>query len=133
MTVGFTGTQTGMTEKQIILLTEFFAKFGPKITEFHHGDCIGADRQAHDIACAMIGEEKVWVHPPDNDSKRAFCKSPHILRPLGYLARNREIVFAADQMLAAPKAGPAHPRSGTWYTIRQARTHHVPVLMLAAK
>lgn len=132
MNVGFTGTRSGMTPKQIVALTEFFAKFGPKIAEFHHGDCVGADREAHDIACAMLGEDKVWIHPPENDKQRAFCKSPHVLRPQGYLARDRAIVLGVDQMIAAPKAGKPAPRSGTWYTIRQAKTHRVPVLILEA-
>lgn len=133
MKVGFTGTQRGMSAKQLVALTELFAKYRDKITEFHHGDCIGADRQAHDIACAMIGEDKVYIHPPDVDTKRAFCESPHILRPQGYLARNVAIVEATDRLIAAPKKGPAAIRSGTWYTVRRARERKRPVLILQAE
>ena len=132
MKVGFTGTREGMTAAQIVALTEFFAKHGDKITEFHHGDCVGADAQAHNIACGMIGEDKVYVHPPDIDTRRAFCKSPHIARPMGYLARDLKIVESTERMIAAPKAGPPAPRSGTWYTVRRAQERKRPVLILKA-
>ena len=44
---GFTGTQHGMTDAQKATLRDFLAAGSG---EFHHGDCIGADSEAHDIA-----------------------------------------------------------------------------------
>lgn len=70
MKVGFTGTQLGMTGFQIEELTKLL--MATTITQFHHGDCIGADEQAHEIAKAL--GIPVAIHPPINPSKRAFCK-----------------------------------------------------------
>ena len=47
MKIGFTGSRTGMSDKQkeglVIKLQEF------SFSEFHHGDCKGADEEAHAI------------------------------------------------------------------------------------
>ena len=54
--IGFTGTQEGMSEKQRSSLRQVLADFfadGARV--FRHGDCIGADAQAHAIAKATGG------------------------------------------------------------------------------
>lgn len=60
MKVGFTGTHHGMTLGQ----QEAFRKLLCELDtiEFHHGDCIGADVQAHMIA--MDYPIRIVVHPP---------------------------------------------------------------------
>ena len=45
MKIGFTGTQKGMTHHQLIKLLDELCSYSN--IELHHGDCIGADAQAH--------------------------------------------------------------------------------------
>lgn len=103
-----------------------------EITEFHHGDCVGADAEAHVIAVDILGAEKVFVHPPENPARRAFCQSPNILPPLGYLERDLKIVLMTDTLIGCPKAGTPALRSGTWYTIRRAKERGKAVLIFKA-
>lgn len=117
--VGFTGTQRGMTDSQresvIWLLSEEYAA-----TVGHHGDCIGADAQFHDV-CIELGIP-VHVHPPNVDSKRAFCDGAESIGvPKPYLDRNHDIVDACDLLIATPSGPTETRRSGTWATVRHAR------------
>lgn len=120
--IGFTGTQDGMTEAQrrsveIILRYKEFVG--------HHGDCVGADAEFHDIARACRGLLWMHIHPPLNQAKRAFCRidpARDVLeRERPNLDRNREIVTQAEIMVATPKQPGPVPRSGTWTTVRYAR------------
>jgi hypothetical protein len=93
--IGFTGTQEGMSEKQRSSLRQVLAGFfadGARV--FRHGDCVGADAQAHAIAKAT--GFRVVIHPPSDDSKRAFCQGDAVLTPRPYLVRNRHIVDASS-------------------------------------
>jgi len=125
MIAGFTGTQTRMTTKQFDCLLELLKEH--KITEFHHGDCIGADATAHDIVVEL--NIRTVIHPPIKSFKRAFKKGDEILPMDDYLSRNRAIVNAVEIMLACPK-GPEELRSGTWSTIRYARKVGKPVTII---
>lgn len=123
--VGFTGTQDGMTEEQatrfeLIIISSIIA-------EFHHGDCIGADADAHD----MVAEHgvKIVIHPPDIPMKRAFRKGT-ILPEKPYLVRNRDIVDASDVLLATPRENYEQRRSGTWSTIRYAQKCGKSILLI---
>lgn len=128
--LGFTGTQRGMTEPQRRALVDVLDRF-PDRDRFHHGDCVGADEQAHAIAA-----ERGWtiyVHPPFNSSKRAWCSAHVGYATKPYLQRNDAIVAASDLLLAAPSAPEDHPsqrRSGTWYTVRRAKRESVPVTIV---
>lgn len=116
MKVGFTGTQIGMSERQKVALRAELAK----ATEFHHGDCVGADAEADQIAREL--GTKIHIHPPINPSKRAFCyRLGDVIWPEDeYLARNHDIVNATRELIAAPKSDREELRSGTWATIRYA-------------
>lgn len=119
-----------MTERQTEKLADILWQNRDKVTEFHHGDCTGADSEAHDVADGAFGVKKIWVHPPDDPKKRAFRVSPHVLRPRPYLERNRAIVDACDVLIATPKSTSEELRSGTWATVRYARKSGKRVLIL---
>ncbi len=98
-------------------------------SEFHHGDCIGADKEAHEMVREFHPECLIVGHPPSNQIKRAgtLCD---IFRPaLPYLDRNHAIVDAVSVLIAAPKDPSEQLRSGTWATIRYARGK-IPVHIL---
>ena len=115
--IGFTGTQLGMTDAQKARLrTILQASQG---VDFHHGDCIGADVEAHDIALEL-GLIPV-IHPPQNPSKRAFKPATTILPTKDYLDRNHDIVDGTLLLIACPKEPEEQLRSGTWATIRYAK------------
>jgi hypothetical protein len=122
MKIGFTGTREGMTEQQRSAFDEWICS-QPDITEFHHGDCVGADDQAADVLHEIrTGEDpgpliKVVCHPPDNNKRRAFNGHFDELRPVKkYTSRNRDIVNETDVLLVCPLGTERQTRGGTWYT-----------------
>lgn len=128
--VGFTGTRHGMSRKQKATVRELLSRLcrDQKVIWFRHGDCIGADAQAHEIA-RMLGYQ-VLIHPPDNDALRAFCDDAFSVLPARpYLDRNLRIVQHSHILLAAP-SGEEVQRSGTWETIRIARKIKVPIRII---
>ncbi len=112
--IGFTGTQKGMNNFQKDTLKGILSNY---CGEFHHGDCIGADTEAHEIACEL--GFKIIIHPPVNKKKRAFCEGV-LLKEKPYLQRNKEIVNSVDLLIAEPRQIHEVIRSGTWATIRYA-------------
>lgn len=125
MIVGFTGTQRGMTEAQLARLRRLFLELPVHV--LHHGDCIGSDAQAHALALDDdIGVERIVIHPPLKDDKRAHCRgADEVCRPFTYLTRNRHIVRdALDGVIACPRQY-VRPESlrgeGTWTTISYAQ------------
>lgn len=125
VSVGFTGTQAGMTSAQQVRLMQLLR--GRQI-EFHHGDCIGSDAEAHEIA--RVCGARIIIHPPLNQAKRALCLGGDVLAPKAYLTRNRDIVRATGRLIAAPKESCEELRSGTWMTVRFARTLGRPIWIL---
>lgn len=119
MIIGFTGTQKGMTAKQAMSLGLLIIKLKP--LEFHHGDCIGADEQAHREVRLHSPKTEIVGHPPLFQNKRAFCKFDREWHPADYLVRNREIVQCSDQLIATPAEFTMQLRSGTWSTVRRAQ------------
>jgi len=129
---GFTGTQAGMTPAQKETLKTFLIEKARGGVVFHHGDCLGADTEAADIA---DGEKMLIIkHPPLDQSKQAF--NPHFLQempPLPYLESNRAIVDACELLIAAPKSDREETRSGTWATVRYAVIKGISVYILMQK
>ena len=131
--VGFTGTKRGMTDSQKIEFKKWIRDQQPRL--FHHGDCVGADAEAHDIVWDMIHEEglncSIVIHPPIDEKFRAFKGENQgfitILPPTSYLSRNKAIVRAASILAATPRRIQEQLRSGTWATIRYARAKPIPV------
>ena len=123
MKVGFTGTRTGMSKNQKGELRKILIELNMQdpITEFHHGDCAGADYEANEIALNMcLGIETV-AHPPTNPREQAFCHVHRRFPPKDYLTRNQSIVNCTEVLIAAPYTMEEVVRSGTWYTVRHAR------------
>ena len=120
--VGVTASRDGLTAAQETalhrMLTNLCCDWGAE--ELHHGDCVGGDLVAAHTA-AMIGYRTV-AHPPTNPVLRAHHPSTVLLAPRDYLTRDRAIVDAVDVLLGFPARATESQRSGTWYTIRYARS-----------
>lgn len=117
--IGFTGSQNGLTRSQRNSLYDVFKLLSIRGgVELHHGDCVGADAAAHNIA--EILQFRIVGHPPTNSSKRAFCEFDEVHPRADYLVRNQHIVGATSILVACP-SGPEVLRSGTWATVRVAR------------
>lgn len=120
MRVGFTGTRKGMTEKQ----KDSFKRLAKqlRVLSFHHGDCIGADAEAHDIITATHPPLcRIYIYPSVFNYLRAYRKGHYIYDPAEPLKRNRQIVDNTDCLIATPHGFEEEQRSGTWATIRYAR------------
>jgi hypothetical protein len=151
MRIGFTGTQSGMTNFQKTVLKEIL--LAEKCSEFIHGDCYGADAQANDISKWFV--DFISIFPPDNSNKRAWCFNPQRVDRKwewlkvglinaeetryikvrwapkdSYLERNRHIVDNCDMMIACPKEDKHTVRSGTWATIRYAWSVHRKIVII---
>ena len=124
MNIGFTGTQEGMTMGQSFTLERLLKAVlsHEEVTEVHHGDCIGADKEFHDLAVIYGLKDKIVIHPPKNSRARAFCESEQVREPKDYMVRNQNIVDESEIIFATPLNDEASsPRSGTWATIRRSR------------
>lgn len=117
MKIGFTGTQRGMSSRQKDVLRSLLNV--AEKSELHHGDCIGADATAHDMAVGMGLDTE--IHPPTNNSRRAFKKAARTNPPFAYLDRNKNIVRSTVMLIATPGEAEEQLRSGTWATVRFAR------------
>lgn len=126
--VGFTGTRNGMTKPQREVVEALLGN--PAVTEVHHGDCVGADSEFHEIAWRL--GTFIVVHPPEKEALRAGCKGNEILPAKEYLARNWDIVEACDLLIAAPQSPGEKNRGGTWWTIRAARKAGKPIHIVDA-
>lgn len=120
--LGYSGPSKGMTADQIRIFESWLrnhALDGPVM--FHHGDCIGGDAQAHAIA-AMLRGVQIHIHPPINESKRAFCYPSDVQsEPKEYLPRNDDIISASEELFCAVPTDSMTPRSGPWYVVKHGK------------
>jgi hypothetical protein len=130
--VGFTGTSRGMKPQQKIDVEALLRKlFAEGFDEFHHGLCVGADEQAAKIA-KEIGF-RVVAHPglirdPKNMMYRSdWTGSDETRDPKATIERDRDIVRETERMIATPPSREELLRSGTWTTVRYARTKGRPI------
>ena len=128
MIFGFTGTRQGMSRIQKTFLISAMMLAKPK--EFHHGDCVGADADAHKIIRNWVPICRIVIHPPGSITDRAFCEGDEARPMKPYLVRNRNIVDSCDVLIAAPLGEDEEWRSGTWSTIRYARKRGTKVYIL---
>jgi len=129
--VGFTGTKEGMTIAQLTRFTDviFVLAMASVVTSekryghylaFHHGDCVGADAEAHDIVHRTTNAY-IYIHPPTNDAYQAHKIGNFNHPPKPYLERNHDIVDESNILIATPGQMQEKLRSGTWATIRYAK------------
>jgi hypothetical protein len=100
-------------------------------TEFHHGDCEGADAEAHDIVREFFPNVKIHIYPPKSTYRQAHRCGDINYSPAPYLERDKDIVDSVEYMIGAPKQDNEIIRSGTWTTIRYARKTNKPNTVLA--
>lgn len=128
MKIGFTGTQRGTTQPQRALLICEIQLWAPKL--FVHGGCIGADAEAHKIVRQFSKATTIKIRPSDIPAKTAKLDADIRCAPKPPLERNHHIVREVDRMIACPGEYGEVLRSGTWATIRYARKHSVPILII---
>jgi hypothetical protein len=119
MKISFTGTRHGMSPEQKEAVRELFRDLD--ITLLIHGDCLGADAEAHDLAMELGSE--VHIRPADIPPLRAHKEGVVVADPAPPLERDEDIVLDGEVLVATPYTDTEVKRSGTWYTVRCARKH----------
>jgi len=115
-TVGFTGSRKGMSAKQKEGVLSAIIAMKPSMVR--HGDCVGSDADFHTL-CALPGIVRT-IHPPSDNTFRAWCAGEVTLPCKDYITRNHDIVNASDVLIATPQKMVDELRSGTWATVRYA-------------
>lgn len=118
--VGFTGTRLGCTSDQWVGVDRVLREVtGTRAFVAHHGDCVGADAEFHDI-CLTIGRVTIEIHPGPISDLSAGCRG-HVRHPVEpHMKRNAKIVAVSHIMIGAPPTDEPQERGGTWATIRMA-------------
>lgn len=128
--IAFTGTRRELPGPQRDALREELVR--RKAAGCHtllHGDCVGADAAAHELATELMIE--VHIFPPDKGGLRAMCRgAAHTHEPRAYLVRNRLMVDRAEILIACPFGGESS-RSGVWATVRYARKKNLLIVCVA--
>jgi hypothetical protein len=128
---GITGTHRGYTPAQRAALSSIVRH--PSTEVIHHGDCVGVDALAHDVA--FEAHKRIAIHPPSDGKLRAFKGigvTPKFIgqivwyEPKPYLDRDDDIVDVCTTLIAVPFGPESMRGSGTWYTIRRARDAEKP-------
>ncbi|HSW91512.1 MAG TPA: hypothetical protein VLG09_02610 [Candidatus Saccharimonadales bacterium] len=117
-----------MTREQRDSFIRLVAELDP--VQFRHGDCIGADSDAHDIITRYGNDTYIIIHPPKNERYRAFKDGNIILEAKRYLERNKDIVDLSDVLVSCPKTAENKMSGGTGFTIRYALSHACPVIII---
>lgn len=122
MHIGFTGTRFGMTEPQRRSVADRIDLLAD-IRCAHHGLCVGADAEFHEICRARA--IPVAGHPGPDWPSGELCaridSCSSMFERAGHMKRNSAIVAAVQIMIAAPYENEPQARGGTWATIGMAR------------
>lgn len=127
MIIGISATRHGMNRAQLKWLWSVLSEHEG---DLHHGDCLGGDTQAHDMATLLMGWT-IIIHPPAETRYRAHRQAAVILTPKPSLDRNHDIVDASDVLIAVPQTHGEELRSGTWATIRYAAMVKKPIRIIS--
>jgi hypothetical protein len=130
--VGFTGTRHGMTPSQrsaVTAIVEEVAHGAGFVA--HHGDCVGADAEFHDL-CRMNPLNVIVVHPGPLDDlpNQAGRVGDSRRESLPHMRRNKNIVMASTVMIAAPFESIEQAFGGTWRTIEMTRKAKRPLAIV---
>jgi len=128
ISIGFTGTREGFTGPQVKSFKDLLADLVSlhPAADFHHGDCEGADAEAHDIVRALCPAWIIHIHPgPEGDRHRAGRAGDKLYAPKGHFARNRDIVNASSLVIGVSKTPHRLELGGTWYTLDFAKKSKV--------
>ena len=135
MKLGFTGSRNGMTQSQRETFLRLLHEKSPSV--FVHGDCVGADEQAHKIVEDNLPTVNVVVAPSLNATLRAWCKprTGVLCEARASVDRNRAIAIMCDELIAVPRKrlvpdGGFIPQSGTQQTIEFAQDNGRPVTII---
>lgn len=131
--IGFTGSRYDMTLTQETSLRILLKRMTRQSDiELHNGCCVGSDYTA-----ALIAHElgiPIVFHPPTKQDKMAdlsnLMEQATFLEPKPYLKRNKDIVDCSTLLLATPRNQAEELRSGTWQTIRYAKSVNKLVIIL---
>jgi hypothetical protein len=128
MKIGFTGTRKGMSVEQYTAVLKFVLSLNPnRQFYFHHGQCMGADQQFHDMIYYNT-KSTIIVHPSivkEYTFDIKFDSRIAILPEKPYSQRNKEIVRASELLIATPGQISQIMRSGTWATLRYAKSRQI--------
>jgi hypothetical protein len=131
--IGFTGTRHGMTPLQragVAAILQQVAGAGEFVA--HHGDCVGADAEFHDL-CRELPQSFIVVHPGPLDDlpNQAGRVGDERRTHLPHMRRNKNIVVTATVMIAAPFELTQQAHGGTWRTIEMVRKAKRPLAIVS--
>jgi len=131
MIVSVTGTRWGMTTEQMHTFRTLL-ETSCRPTEFHHGACQGADREAADIVRDHLPGVRIIAHPgPDGDGWQApRFEADETLPGKTHFARNRDLVDVCDVLIVCPRETERQERGGTWYTHDQGKKRQKHVFVI---
>lgn len=116
MIISFIGAPGGMNAYQKTSVERLLKMFEP--TEVHHGDCLGADEEFHNIATRL--NLYTASHPQKDEELKANCMANHINLAKSKERANRDLVKVCELLLAAPDVPEGH-FDPTWMVIRTAK------------
>jgi hypothetical protein len=128
--VGFTGTRRGTSAAQWTSLRQIL-ETGP--AELHHGNCVGADTEAHQICLDL--KIPIVMYPTHHRLQANGNFGAREVKPFTEgkdpeLRRNCMIVDATDLLIACPREFMPTRRSGVWHTVRQAQKKGRPIIII---
>ena len=124
--LGVTGTRFGCTSEQLASVKKMLLDLSPNV--IHHGDCVGVDEEIDKLARTF--DITRVIHPPEDPSLRAWCFGAETREVEPYLIRNQNIVGETELLLCVPSTVTEEVRSGTWFTVRYARTLNRPIMFV---